>query len=130
MTSRRYGVMTFCCVTHGLLDGGLGIIIWHMPDIFTLQTTKATSWTRTMTPHAKHVHSAGEMLQSISQNLVSLERDLAIDEGILDTESKKVPNRQRVRFKPSANEGVTVTVTVTVSLTVLLNCYMFHVLCF
>ena len=47
-----------------------------------------------------------EKLQMISQGLMSPEQNIAIDEGNLDTESPKVFNRQRLRFKPSANEGV------------------------
>lgn len=55
---------------------------------------------------ARKTRALRETLQMISQELVSPERDIAVDEGNLDTESPKVFNRQRLRFKPSANEGV------------------------
>ena len=140
---------------HGLTGHNYDIKKIWSDDVLLCDPWVAGRWSRNYyLAHARYLHAADnegyvldsdddparktrafrEMLQSISQNLVSLERDLAIDEGILDTESTKVPNRQRVRFKPSANEGVTVTVTLTLTLTVtltlLLNCYMFHVSCF
>ena len=47
-----------------------------------------------------------ELLQSILRENIHPGGDWAIDETSLDTESRKVWNRQRLRFKPSCNEGV------------------------
>lgn len=47
-----------------------------------------------------------ELLQQILRENFKAGCDLAIDETSLDTESHKVFNRQRLRFKPSCNEGV------------------------
>ena len=100
--------------------------IWA-DDPLTADPWVAARWSRDYySGHAKYVHFANnedyvlennddnakktrelrEMLQMISQGLVCPERDIAADEGNLDTESAKVFNRQTIRFKPSANEGV------------------------
>ena len=47
-----------------------------------------------------------QLLQSILRENVHPSGDWAVDETSLDTESRKVFNRQRLRFKPSCNEGV------------------------
>ena len=46
------------------------------------------------------------MLQSILRENIHPGGDCAIDETSFDTESRKVWNRQRLRFKPICNEGV------------------------
>jgi hypothetical protein len=55
---------------------------------------------------ARHTRQLRELLHKINQRMYNLGPDAAGDEATLDTESTKVFNRIRCRFKPCSNEAV------------------------